>query len=66
MGRSAHKVVEGQAVNLPEVRHQGLAIVRRVRGPGQQVQSLDSAPPPQTKEFEATFRNLRESAARLL
>lgn len=27
---------------------------------------LDSVPPPETKEFEAAFRNLRDSAARLL
>ena len=27
---------------------------------------LDSVPPPQTKEFEAAFRNLRDSAAQLL
>jgi ATP-dependent Lon protease len=31
-----------------------------------EVKLLDSIPPPQTKEFEAEFRNLRDSAARLL
>src|SRR5205085_8969771 len=31
-----------------------------------EVALLESVPPPQTKEFEAAFRNLRESAARLL
>lgn len=31
-----------------------------------EVSVLDSVPPPQTNEFEATFRNLRDSAARLM
>ena len=31
-----------------------------------EVQVLEVLPPPQTKEFEAEFRNLRDSAARLL
>ena len=31
-----------------------------------EVALLDSIPPPQTKEFEAAFRNLRDSAARVL
>ncbi len=31
-----------------------------------EVQLLEVLPPPQTKEFEAEFRNLRDSAARLL
>jgi ATP-dependent Lon protease len=31
-----------------------------------EVQVLESVQPPETKEFEATFRNLRDSAARLL
>lgn len=31
-----------------------------------EVTLLDSVPPPQTKEFEAEFRNLRDSAAHLL
>ena len=31
-----------------------------------EVQLLESVQPPQTKEFEAAFRNLRDSAARLL
>src|ERR1700716_2571398 len=31
-----------------------------------EVALLDSVPPPQTKEFEAEFRNLRDSAARVL